>query len=210
MSKPKTEILCTLGPASFNEQVIKRLDGLGVSLFRINLSHTKVRDLRAIIENIQTHTNVPICLDTEGAQIRTGDFVEDRIELRENSIVRGRHRKVPGDVTGFNFYPNHIVNEFQIGDFISIDFNSVLVQVIGMDDDGAIMRVINGGTVGRNKAVTVDRDITLAPLTENDRACLAIGIEKNLNHFALSFASCREDVEEIRRLTSNDAFIISK
>ncbi|MGY8992316.1 MAG: pyruvate kinase, partial [Rhodospirillales bacterium] len=152
MNKLKTEILCTLGPASFNEQVIKRLDDLGVNLFRINLSHTKAQDLAAIINNIQAHTDVPVCLDTEGAQIRTGDFVDLRIELRENSLVRGHRRKVPGDPTGFNFYPNNIVDEFQIGDFISIDFNSVLVQIMGKDDDGVVMRVINGGAVGRNKA----------------------------------------------------------
>jgi len=210
MTKLTTEILCTLGPASFNEQVIRRLDDLGVSLFRINLSHTKAQDLSAIIDNIQAYTDVPICLDTEGAQIRTGDFVDLRIELRENSIVRGHRRKVPGDPTGFNFYPNNIVDEFQIGDFISIDFNSVLVQVIEMDNDGAVMRVINGGSVGRNKAVTVEREINMDPLTENDQACLAIGMEKGLGHFALSFASCKEDVAEIRRLTSEDAFIISK
>lgn len=210
MNKLKTEILCTLGPASFNEQVIKRLDDLGVNLFRINLSHTKAQDLAAIINNIQAHTDVPVCLDTEGAQIRTGDFVDLRIELRENSLVRGHRRKVPGDPTGFNFYPNNIVDEFQIGDFISIDFNSVLVQITGKDDGGVVMRVINGGAVGRNKAVTVERDITMEPLTENDRACLAIGMEKKLIHFALSFASCKEDVAEIRRLTSDDAFIISK
>ena len=210
MKKNKIEILCTLGPSSFDGQVIKRLEGLGVDLFRINLSHTKAQDLPLIIENIQCNTDVPICLDTEGAQVRTGDFVEKQIELRENSVVCGSRCKVPGDAESFNFYPNNIVDEFQIGDFISIDFNSVLVQVIGIEEDGAILRVINGGLVGRNKAVTVDRDISLAPLTENDQACLAIGMEKNLSHYALSFASCREDVDKIRQLTRNDACIISK
>ncbi len=210
MSINKIEILCTLGPTSLDGQVIKRLDGLGVGLFRINLSHTKAQNLLSIIETIQSHTDVPICLDTEGAQIRTGDFVENQIELRENSIVCGHRSKVPGDAECINFYPNNIVDEFQVGDFISIDFNSVLVQVIDIKEAGAILRVINGGLVGRNKAVTVDRDIALAPLTENDRACLKIGIEKSLSHFALSFASCHEDVEKIRQLTKNDAFIISK
>ena len=210
MTTNKIEILCTLGPTSLDGQVIKRLDGLGVRLFRINLSHTKSQNLPSIIETIQSHTDVPICLDTEGAQIRTGDFSNNQIELRENSIVYGCRRKVSGDAKQFNFYPIEIVDEFQVGDFISIDFNSVLVQVIGKDDSGAVLRVINGGLVGQNKAVTVDRDIALAPLTHNDRACLEIGIERNLCHFALSFASCCEDVEKIRQLTKKDAFIISK
>lgn len=102
MTNTKIEILCTLGPTSFNEQVIKRLDGLGVSLFRVNLSDTKAQDLPAIIETIQAYTDVPICLDTEGAQVRTGDFDENQIELRENSIVCGYRRKVLGDAAGYD------------------------------------------------------------------------------------------------------------
>jgi len=190
--------------------VIKRLTDLGVGLFRINLSHTKAADLSAIIAQIQSHTDVPICLDSEGAEIRTGYFVTNTIDLRENNLVRGYYRNVPGDSSGFNFYPLNIVREFQAGDFISVDFNSVLVQVIGHEDDGVVLRVINGGTIGRNKAVTVDRDIALDALTENDRASIDIGVAKGLNHFALSFASSQKNVEEIRRLTGADTIIISK
>ncbi len=206
----RTEILCTLGPASLNEQVIKRLTDLGVGLFRINLSHTKAADLSAIIDQIHSYTNVPICLDTEGAQIRTGDFLTNTIDLRENSLVRGYYRSVSGDSSGFNFYPPDIVREFEAGDFISVDFNSVLVQVIGHEDDSIVLRVINGGTIGRNKAVTVDRDIALDALTKNDRASIEIGIAKGLSHFALSFASSQKNVDEIRRLTGPDKIIISK
>ena len=65
------ELLSTLGPSSLNKQVIKKLDSLGVSLFRINLSHTEIKDLEKIINFVKAHSSVPICLDTEGAQIRT-------------------------------------------------------------------------------------------------------------------------------------------
>ncbi len=205
-----TEILCTLGPASFNPWVIERLEELGVGIFRINLSHTKANELSKLITDIQACTDVPICLDTEGAQIRTGDFSEERIELVENSVVLGFRECVEGGSDGFNFYPAKIVDVLQVGDFISIDFNSVLVQVTAQDADGVAMRVINGGMIGRNKAVTVDREILLDPLTENDRESLAIGRRFKLRHFALSFASCRDDVELIRTLTDEGAFIISK
>ena len=53
MKTKKTKILCTLGPASFDSKVIKRLEDLGVDLFRINLSHTKIKDLDTIIKEIQ-------------------------------------------------------------------------------------------------------------------------------------------------------------
>lgn len=125
----KTEILCTIGPASLNERVISRLEAFGVGIFRINLSHTKAEELEATIKQIQSITDVLICLDTEGAQIRTGDFAEDRIELLENSVVRDYRQKTGGSQKGFNYYPRGILEKFQVGDFISIDFNSVLVQV---------------------------------------------------------------------------------
>ena len=59
------EILCTLGPASFDARVIERLEALGVTLFRINLSHTSLGDLRGAVGRIQSVSSVPVCLDTE-------------------------------------------------------------------------------------------------------------------------------------------------
>ena len=68
------ELLCTLGPASMNDRVIGRLTELGVALFRINLSHTALDELPSVIHFVRDRTSVPVCLDSEGAQIRTGNF----------------------------------------------------------------------------------------------------------------------------------------
>ena len=204
------QILCTLGPSSMNGRVIRRLEQAGATLFRINLSHTKLADLARTIEQIQSATKVPICLDTEGAQIRTGDIVGGAITLRGNSVVRAHRRRVPGDDRNFNFYPSDITNRLEIGDFISIDFNSVLVQVIEIETDSVVMRVLNGGVVGQNKAVTVERPIDLAPLTDKDEASIKVGREMGLTHFALSFANSGDDVESIRSLAGPGTFIISK
>ncbi|MBI3315833.1 MAG: pyruvate kinase, partial [Candidatus Omnitrophica bacterium] len=56
------EILCTLGPASMNERAITRLTALGVALFRLNLSHTKLQDVAPLIEKVRALTAVPLCL----------------------------------------------------------------------------------------------------------------------------------------------------
>ncbi|MGH6661288.1 MAG: pyruvate kinase [Rhodospirillales bacterium] len=204
------KILCTLGPSSFDKRVIRRLGELGVEIFRINLSHTKIKDLPAAIDFVRSCTDVPICLDTEGAQIRTGDFVADRIEVRENSLVRGYQQPVAGDAAGFNFYPRDIVGKFRVGDLISIDFNAVLARVIGEEDDAVVMQIVHGGPIGRNKAVTADRDIPLDALSRKDRDAIGIGIDKGIMHYALSFASGPADVDEIRRLAPENAFIIAK
>src|SRR5688572_21389719 len=215
LEKPKflgrlPEILCTLGPASLNRRTIQRLEQSGATLFRVNLSHTKLADLPRIIETIRDATQVPICLDTEGAQIRTGEFVDGSINLRDNTVVRVHFRRVPADDKNFNFYPLDIAKLLEPGDFVSIDFNSALVQVIARDSEAVSMRVLQGGLVGQNKAVTVERDIPMPPLTEKDVAALALGREMGLSHFALSFAGRGEDVQYFRSIVGEDAFIISK
>ena len=128
------EILCTLGPASMNREVITRLDELGVSLLRINLSHTALDEVATAIDLIRSYTELPCCLDTEGAQVRTGDFVGQTVIFREGSTVRAYRHLVPGDSTSFNFYPLEIIDRLMIGDFISIDFNAVLGQVISIQN----------------------------------------------------------------------------
>lgn len=204
------EILCTLGPASLNDRTIARLEELGVTLFRINLSHTKLQDLPRIVEYIASRSRVPICLDTEGAQIRTGDMLHGDIAVRENSAVYAHALRVPGDAFNFNLYPEDTVEKLEIGDFVSIDFNSVLVQVVAKDREKATLRVLHGGTVGQNKAVTVERDIPLDTLTAKDKAALIYGRQAGLKHVALSFANRAEDVDAARALSAPDVFVIAK
>lgn len=210
MSTLNKEILCTLGPASRNERVITRLEDLGVSLFRINLSHTKIEDLPEIIKSIQKITSVPICLDTEGAQVRTGKLKKNSITVKENSLIRIVSEIVEGDEERINLYPPDVIDLLEVGDMVSIDFNSVLVQVVERENRNLVVRVITGGNIGNNKAVSVDREILLSPLTKKDREAIAIGLNFGITHYALSFANQRDDVEIIRNLVGEQSFVISK
>ncbi len=210
MTAPAKEILCTLGPASLNDRVIGRLTELGVSLFRVNLSHTVLEDVARVVDFIQSRTRVPVCLDTEGAQIRTGHIVDSPFEARENTLIRIPRRRVPGDSRTFNLHPIDIPERFQVGDFLSIDFNAVLAQVVDFEEGAAVLRVVNGGMVGKNKAVTVERDIALPPMTEKDLQAVRIGKTLGVRHFALSFANRGSDVEQLREMVGPEAFVISK
>lgn len=204
------EILCTLGPASMNEGVIVRLEQLGISLFRINLSHTKLEDLKRVIEFIQQRTKVAICLDTEGAQIRTGTLKDRQVTVKEGENLHITRKVVAGDERNFNFYPHDIVDALRVGDVISIDFNSVLVQVITKKSDGVLVRVLTGGILGQNKAVSVDREILLPALTPKDRKALVLGKRMGIRHVALSFANLAEDVLELKKIVGKGWFVISK
>ncbi|MDP6344502.1 MAG: pyruvate kinase, partial [Alphaproteobacteria bacterium] len=76
--------------------------------------------------------------------------------------------------------------------------------------DDVVMRVLNGGQIGNNKAVTVDRDVTMPPLTPKDEEAVRIGVAEGVSHFALSFANRGEDVATLRAIVGDDAFVISK
>ena len=192
------------------ESVISRLDELGVTLFRVNLSHTRLDELPELISFIQRHTLVPICLDTEGAQVRNGPLIGGEVVVQEQMTISAKKLNCAGDDKCFSFYPEFVVDLLEVGDFISIDFNAVLVQVIERTAETAVMRVLNGGVMGQNKAVTIKRHIELPPLTDKDRASIAIGRKMGLTHFALSFAGSGENVDLIRELCGPTSFVISK
>ena len=206
----RKEILCTLGPVSLNGPVIERLAEHGASLFRINLSHTPLDRVAATIDEIRRHTAVPVCIDTEGAQIRTGRFADGTAELSDNSFVEIPFESTEGSAAAFNLYPDDIARSLEPGDFLSIDFNSVFAQVIERSGDGVTMRVLHGGAVGSNKAVTLKRNLPMPPLTEKDRAAIDIARSMDVRHFALSFAQGAEDVSLTRELAGPGSFIISK
>ncbi len=193
-----------------NKRVLSRLEELGATLFRINLSHTKIEDVVEVIDFIQSHSAVPVCLDSEGAQIRTGSLTAGSVSVPESAVICARREAVTGDAQAFSLYPHGIVDSLEVGDFVSIDFNAVLVQVIEIIPEGAMMRVLTGGVIGQNKAVTVERSIDMPPLSEKDCAALRIGRERGLKYAALSFANRASDVDAIREIVGDDTFVISK
>jgi pyruvate kinase len=204
------EIWCTLGPASLNDRVISRLEELGVSLFRLNLSHTRIELLEGILDFIQALTRVPISLDTEGAQVRTAELAGGRIAVLEGATLRVHHELVPGDAAALNLHPHGIARQLVVGDLLKLDAE-VLAQVIGAEEDAVVMRVLHGGEIGQNKAVTVlERELAMPPLTEKDERALAIGRRKGIEHVALSFANRASDVDEIRARVAPGVTVTSK
>jgi hypothetical protein len=83
----KVQILCTLGPSSLRPEVIARLDERGVDLFRVNLSHTPLEAVASTVELVRGCSKTPVCLDTEGAQVRCGGMAPD-VVLEEGRTVR--------------------------------------------------------------------------------------------------------------------------
>ena len=207
MNKPK--ILTTLGPASLNSKIIRKLSDRGVDYFRINMSHTSLDELKQHIKTIRQFSDTPICIDSEGAQVRTG-------LMPENTIFKDRQRitlfsgKNIGNSERMGLWPSDVFTQLRSGSILTVDFDSVLLSVLSVKEDSAEALVLNGGRVGDNKAVTLFPSVSLPALSEKDIAAFKIGLENNIRDFALSFANSANDVLEVRAIVGDDANIISK
>ena len=206
----KKQMLTTIGPASLNRETIQRMEKHGVCLFRINLSHTKLKDIEGVIDKIQSWTGVPICLDSEGAQIRNGSMVSEKTVFEDGSKITIHSQPVVGDSNDISFTPNAVFSQLQVGDLIRVDFDSVTLEVTGISDDQISAVVKQGGCVGSNKAADINRHIDLDPVTPKDKAAFEVGLDKGLTNFALSFTNCAADVAKVREVIGEEANLISK
>lgn len=207
-SRPR--ILVTLGPSSMSDAVIRQCAREDVHLFRINLSHTNPGLLEAQIRNIRSSTDVPICLDTEGAQIRNQRMRDGEVDLHEGDSVKIYFDEIEGDAANMSFTPEYVGREFVVGDRIRIDFHAACIRVIERHPTYCLATVEVGGRVGSNKAADLSRDIELRPLSAKDTRCIKIGRELGVRNYALSFAQSREDVLFMRDLVGPSASVISK
>jgi pyruvate kinase len=201
-------IICTLGPASLDHDVIRELDVRGVDLFRINLSHTRLADLEATIDFIRRCSDVPICLDTEGPQVRCGPVV-DELLLEPGAKIELVTEGLTGTADRMSLLPASVVPGLHPGDRVCVDFNGAVLRVL---EAGTAVRAIveHGGRVGSNKAVTVLPAPSLPGLTDKDVRAMAIGARKGVEHYALSFAASADDVARARQLIPPSAHLVSK
>ncbi|MHA1624344.1 MAG: pyruvate kinase [Promethearchaeota archaeon] len=204
------KLLCTLGPSSLKKEVVQILDTEGIDIFRINLSHTSIKKLPNIIKRLKNWTDKPLCLDTEGAQIRTGRFKNNTIKLTKDSIVKIFNFSQLGSKNQIPLYPINVYKTLKVGDILQLDFNSSMIQIITVSENEVLAYVLYGGKIGSNKAVSIDRFISLLPFTDKDKEALQIAKEFKINYIALSFASKGEDVKWIRDFFDYSVNIISK
>jgi pyruvate kinase len=205
----KVQILCTLGPSSLRPDVIRALDERGVDLFRVNLSHTRLEAVAPTIELVRSCSATPVCLDTEGAQVRCGLMAPD-VDLEAGQEVRLTAAEVVGTARELSLQPSVSLAALRPGSRLSIDFHGASLQVVATDADGATALVVEGGQVRSNKAVTVDPAPVLPPLTEKDVEAIAVGRSLGVRHFALSFASGAKDVGLLRGMLAPGDRVISK
>ena len=207
MYKPK--ILTTLGPASLNGEIIKKLSDRNVDFFRINMSHTSIEQLKNHIKTIRKFSDTPICIDSEGAQVRTGLMPNNTIfnDRQKITLFSGNNS---GTSSSMGLWPSIVFAQLRPGMILTVDFDSVLLSILSVKENTAEALVLNGGRVGENKAVTLFPSVSLPALSEKDIKAFRIGLDHDIRDFALSFANSADDVLKVRSIVGKDSNIISK
>lgn len=195
------KILATVGPSCFNPATIKAMSAAGVDMFRINLSHTSLKDLNETINVIKAGTQKPICLDTEGAQIRTKGYLNGKVTryYPKKMVVRLMDEENPA-LNAISLYPKGIIEQLQPNDVLFFGADAIPVKLIE-SEAGSCLGVIGEDLYVRgNMAVTSRKGVVLSCLTKKDDLAVKIARRKNIGVFALSYARRQGDLVSLHQL----------
>ncbi len=202
-------ILCTLGPASLRPDIVKELDARGIDLFRINLSHTPPDAVESTIEFVRRHSSTPICLDTEGAQVRCGVMMPG-VVVPNGQAIKLTSTDSLGMADALAVRPPSVFEELRVGSILKVDFDGVALRVTKVGEGEAEAIAVEGGRVGSNKAVTIEPPPRLPPLTDHDVSAIDLCVRHGIRHFALSFTNDADDVVRLRDMVPPDSYVIAK
>ena len=182
------KIIATLGPSSFNKNVVQKMDFFGVEYFRINLSHTEISDITDLVSQLNSWTKKKICLDTEGAQLRTGKIDKKGYFLKFKDEIKLTGSNTQLDKNSLKLNISNPGKVLQIGDVLNIDFNGAMVQITEkINDQSLIARTLKEGLAISNKGIGVDRILDFPSFSEKDNKILTIALKLNIKTFFLSF-----------------------
>ena len=208
----KTKIVCTLGPASENEETLRELIKNGLNVCRLNFSHGSHEEHKGrmdLVKKLREELNMPtaILLDTKGPEIRTGKFDVPEVLLEEGQTFTITMKDVMGDKERCTVSYKGLANDVKPGDTILIDDGLVGLTVKEVNNDNIVCEVQNSGIVKNHKGVNVPGvKVNLPAITDKDRSDIEFGIEQGIDFIAASFVRKVSDVLAIREiLEANNA-----
>ncbi|PZO73671.1 MAG: pyruvate kinase [Mesorhizobium amorphae] len=212
----KVKILATLGPASRDEAVIRKLFEAGADVFRINMSHTDHLLLRELVERIRKieadiGRPIGILADLQGPKLRVGRFERGKEELSLGQRFTLDDDPTPGDATRVHLPHPEILRSVEAGHRLLIDDGKLELRAVETDGRRIVAEVVAGRTISDRKGVSLpDTDLPVGALTEKDRRDLDAALENEVDWIALSFIQRPEDLAEARKIARGRAAIMSK
>ena len=199
----KTKIICTLGPSTDNEDILRELIKNGMDVARINMSHGTHEEHKIKMDKIkklrkELDMPIAILLDTKGPEIRTGNFPEKTVlTAGQDYTLTTEECEGTNERCYINFAG--LTDDVSVGTRILIDDGLIEMKVLGKTETEIHCRVINGGSVSSHKGINVPGVTLSMPfLSERDKADLKFGVEQDVDFVAASFTRNANDINEMR------------
>lgn len=215
----KTKIVATIGPASMDYDVMKKLVQAGLNVVRINLSHAKLNDMTQILNNVkklrkELNVPLPIMIDTRGPELRVKTFVNGSVEIKKGQQFIFTGKSVEGDENRVSINLPSIIKNISAGDKILACDGLIAFNVVEVKDKDIIAKAQNSGVITNRKSLCVPGiKFTTPYLNDADKADILWAIKNDIELIAASFVNFKEDVLALRRFIEKhggDMKIVSK
>lgn len=215
----KTKIICSIGPSSYDPDVMKEMVLNGMDVARINFSHATIEEREKVVSSVKevrkaTGRNVAILYDTKGPEFRCGMMENGSINLVEGKTIRVVKEDCLGNDKRFSVNHETAVDSLNVGDVVLLENGLMKIEVVSKEIDGVTCNIIVGGVLGNKKSLSapgVKLDIPF--ISDIDKEDIIYAVEHEADFIALSFVSTKEDVLEVRDILkehNSNVLLISK
>jgi pyruvate kinase len=206
--KQRARIVCTLGPASDRDDVVRGMIRAGMDVARLNFSHgdhpahmARIARVRRIAK--EEHALVALLADLQGPKIRVGDIRGGSISLAAGATFTLTTRPVDGTADQVSIDFPDLPRSLKGGERLLLDDGLIELQVLSSNETDVVTRVVTGGALKPHKGVNLPGvPLQLSALTAKDRADLVFAAEQEVDYIALSFVRRPDDVRELKQLLS--------
>ena len=206
----KTKIICTLGPATDNEDTLKNIMQEGMDVARLNFSHGNYEDHKKRMDMVkkarkELNKHVAILLDTKGPEVRVKQFKDGKVTLKEGQLFTLTSDEVEGTEEKVSITYNRLYEDLENGMKVLIDDGLIEMCVEKVEHNNIVCRVINGGVVSNNKGVNIPNvNLSMPYLSEKDREDILFGIAQDVDFIAASFVQKKDDILQLRKLLNKN------
>ncbi len=200
----KTKIICTIGPASSDEKIFRKMCEAGLNVARLNFSHGSHEEhLKKIemIKKVREELDAPIAimLDTKGPEYRIKTFENEKVTVHDGDEFIFTTRDVIGNesVVGVNY--SGLVNDLSVGDRVLVNNGLVIFEVKKITDTDVICTTVTGGELSDRKSMSFpNKVLNQKYLSEQDKEDILFGIKHGVDFIAASFVSRRQDLIDLK------------
>jgi len=211
----RSKIVCTIGPASEDEETLRAMVKAGMDVARINMSHGTPEEKRPVFERLREIGDTSIMIDLPGPKIRLGEL-DKTYALEEGDQIHFTIQPKIGNRREMSVSYDRLPTEIRVGGHLFINDGIIDLEITGIDEDvkGFDAVVVSGGDVSSRKGINAPgASLSLRPPTEKDLTGIRFGVDMDCDWFAASFVRDASDVKAVSEAVSDaggDQPVISK